>query len=292
MGATTMDRSQALKKLELIENLPTLPVIVQQIQKLIDNPKSNMSQIATVITRDQAIAARVVRLVNSAFYGFSNKISSIQQAIMLLGLNTVKNLVIGVSVVKTFEGIPGSTVFDRQNFWLHSFGCATCARLMAKSMNQQEPEDFFMAGLLHDIGILILDQFFHAEFVDIVQQVLKTKGELVLVESEVIGIDHCEVGAFIAEKWRIPEFLKTAIGHHHRPRFSQIETEYTLLIAAVVHVADAVVCQNGITPGFPCTISLNEEAVRKAGLNANTIVEIFETVKTEMKKVMADWGIR
>ena len=120
-----MDKTDVLKKLDLVENLPTLPVIVRQIQKLIENPNSNMSQIALIITRDQSIAARVVRLVNSAFYGLGNKISSIQQAIMLLGLNTVKNLVIGVSVVKTFEGAHSASIFDREKFWLHSFACAT-----------------------------------------------------------------------------------------------------------------------------------------------------------------------
>ena len=287
-----MDRSSALKKLELIENLPTLPVIVQQVQKLIDNPKSNMSQVATVLSRDQAIAARVIRLVNSAFYGFSNNITSIQQAIMLLGLNTVKNLVIGVSVVKTFEGKNDATIFDRQNFWLHSFGCATCARQMAKSLNQQEPEDFFMAGLLHDIGILILDQFFHNEFVTIIQQIAKTNEELISAEIGVLGLDHCEVGALIAEKWRIPEFLKVAIRHHHRPCFSEIESESARLIISAIHVADAVACQRGITPGFPCSTNINEDSLRILGLKKSAIDEIFDTVETELKTVMADWGIR
>jgi HD-like signal output (HDOD) protein len=286
-----MDKSEALKKLELIENLPTLPVIVQQIQKLIDNPKSNMAQIATVITHDQAIAARVVRLVNSAFYGVGTKIASIQQAIMLLGLNTVKNLVIGVSVVKTFEGAGGATIFDRQKFWLHSFGCATGARQIAKSLNLEEPDDFFMAGLLHDIGILVLDQFFHGEFIAIVQQVMKTKGELIAVETGVLGLDHCEVGAFIAEKWRIPEFLKIAIRHHHRPCFSEIESENTRMIAAVVHIADAVAWQRGITPGFPCMTSVHDAALRMVGLKDGAVEEIFDIVVTELKQVMADWGI-
>jgi len=287
-----MDKSQTLNRLDLIENLPTLPVIVQQIQKLIENPKSNMAQIATIITRDQSIAARVVRLVNSAFYGIGTKISSIQQAIMLLGLNTVKNLVIGVSVVKLFEGPQSATIFDRQKFWLHTFGCAVGARLIAKKMNLDEPEDFFMAGLLHDIGILVLDQFFHDEFITIIQQTLRTKSELTLVETSVLGLTHCEIGEVIARKWRIPEFLTIAIRHHHNPDFSALESERHRLIAAVVHVADATACLRGIDPGFPCTLALHESAFPIVGLKYGSIEEIFDKVAIELKQVMAEWGIR
>jgi HD-like signal output (HDOD) protein len=287
-----MDKSQALNKLDLIENLPTLPVIVQQIQKLIENPKSNMSQIATIITRDQSIAARVVRLVNSAFYGIGTKISSIQQAIMLLGLNTVKNLVIGVSVVKMFEGAQSATIFDRQKFWLHTFGCATGARLIAKNLNLDEPEDFFMAGLLHDIGILVFDQFFHDEFVAILQQTVKTKTELTDVETSVIGLSHCEIGKVIAKKWRIPEYLTIAICHHHKPNFSELESENLRLIAAVVHIADTTAYMRGIGPGFPCTVTQYEPAFQKVGLKSGAIEEIFNKVEIELKQVMSDWGIR
>ena len=124
------------------------------------------------------------------------------------------------------------------------------------------------------------------------RQALKTKAELVLLEDGIMGIDHCEVGAYIAGKWRIPEFLRAAMLHHHRPRFSEIETEFTRSIAAVVHVADAVVSNRGITPGFPCTTSMNDDALRIVSLKNSTIEEIFDTVETDLKTVMADWGIR
>jgi HD-like signal output (HDOD) protein len=287
-----MDKSLTLKKLEQIENLPTLPVIIRQIQTVIDNPVSNMAQIATVITRDQAIAARVVRLVNSAFYGFSGRISSIQQAIMLLGLNTVKNLVIGVSVVKTFEGAREATIFDRHRFWLHTFGCATCARQMAKTQNNEEIEDFFLAGLLHDVGILILDQFFHEEFIAIIQRTVQTNGDLIAAEIDVLGLDNCEIGAFIAEKWKIPELFKIVIRHHHRPCFSQIEAERIRLITAAVHIADAVIYRRGLTPGFPCVNQIKDDAVRIMGIAGDRLETIVESVESDLKKVMADWGIR
>jgi Predicted signal transduction protein len=287
-----MEKTDILKKLDQIENLPTLPVIVQQVQKLIENPNSNMSQIALVITRDQSIAARVIRLVNSAFYGLGNKISSIQQAIMLLGLNTVKNLVIGVSVVKTFEGVHNATLFDREKFWLHSFACATGARLIAKKMDRIEPEDFFMAGLLHDIGILVLDQFFHEEFIRVVQQTVRTKTELTEVEKSVFGVTHCEIGEFMAAKWRIPEYLAIAIRHHHKPLLFELETEKHRFIAAAVHIADTNACNRGNNPGFPCTYELHGPALQVTGLKNDDIDDIFIHVDTEIKQVMSDWGIK
>jgi HD-like signal output (HDOD) protein len=287
-----MEKTDILKKLDQIENLPTLPVIVQQVQKLIENPNSNMSQIALIITRDQSIAARVIRLVNSAFYGLGNKISSIQQAIMLLGLNTVKNLVIGVSVVKTFEGVHNATLFDREKFWLHSFACATGARLIAKKLDRIEPEDFFMAGLLHDIGILVLDQFFHEEFIRVVQQTVRTKMELTEVEKSVIGVTHCEIGEFMAAKWRVPEYLAIAIRHHHKPLLFELETEKHRFIAAAVHIADTSACNRGNNPGFPCTYELHGPALQLTGLKNDDIDDIFIHVDTEIKQVMSDWGIK
>jgi HD-like signal output (HDOD) protein len=287
-----MDKTDVLKKLDLVENLPTLPVIVQQIQKLIENPNSNMSQIALIITRDQSIAARVVRLVNSAFYGLGNKISSIQQAIMLLGLNTVKNLVIGVSVVKTFEGARNASIFDREKFWLHSFACATGARLIARKLGREEPEDYFMAGLLHDIGILVLDQFFHEEFIEIVQRTLRTNNELTDVETSVLGITHCEIGGFMAAKWRIPEYLSLAIRHHHKPLLFELETEDFRFITAAVHIADTNACNRGNNPGFPCTFTLHEPTLRLTGLKSNEIDDIFIHVESDIKQVMSDWQVK
>jgi HD-like signal output (HDOD) protein len=287
-----MEKTDILKKLELIENLPTLPLIVQQVQKLVADPRSNMSQIALIIARDQAIAARVVRLVNSAFYGFRNKISSIQQAIMLLGLNTVKNLVIGVSVVKTFEGERNATIFDREKFWLHSFGCATGARLIAKKLNKDEPEDYFMAGLLHDIGILVLDQFFHDEFIAIIQQTMRTKMELTDVEKSALGITHCDIGQFMALKWRLPDFYALIIRHHHKPILAELETESSRLIGAAVHIADTKACNRGNGPGFPCTFLLHEPSLQLLGLKNGEIDEIIDQVETEIKQVMLDWGVK
>ena len=133
MAASTIDRLRA------IERLPTLPIVAQQILTLTSNPRSNMSQISTIISRDQSIAAQVIRVVNSAYYGLRTQAGSIQHAIVILGLNTVKNLVAGVSVIKTFGDSAKASIFDRERFWLHSFGCARVAKLIAEKTGRQNP---------------------------------------------------------------------------------------------------------------------------------------------------------
>lgn len=140
-----------LTRLQEIENLPTLPAVVRRLRQLMANDRSSMTEIASVISRDQATGTRVIRLVNSAFYGLRSRVTSIQQAIVLMGLNTVKNLVTGVALVRTFADGGTASLFDRERFWMHTFGCAMGARLIAVRLGKEDPEDFFLAGLLPDM---------------------------------------------------------------------------------------------------------------------------------------------
>jgi HD-like signal output (HDOD) protein len=287
-----MEKGMLLCELEKIENLPTLPIIVQQIQKLIASPNSNMAQIAAIITKDQAIAARVIRLINSAFYGMGGKITSIRQAIVLLGLNTVKNLVLGVSVVKIFEdSAGGASMFDRQKFWMHTFACALGAKMIARKMNLQDPEDFFLAGLLHDIGILVLDQFFHQEFVGILQDAARGKLDYVTAEQGRLGLTHAEIGEYMGRKWKIPELLVHSIRYHHQPLFTQTDLAGSIHVIAAVHIADVVSANRGIDMGYKMgTNACEETALKRIGMTMPEIDAVFDEVEKEVKSVAREWG--
>jgi HD-like signal output (HDOD) protein len=293
MERMTMEKAKVLCELEKIENLPTLPIVVQQIQKLIASPNSNMVQIASIIAKDQAITARVIRLINSAFYGMGGKVTSIQQSIVLLGLNTVKNLVLGVSVVKMFEDPAGGTSpFDRQKFWMHTFACALGAKAIAKKTNMREPEDFFLAGLLHDIGILVLDQFFHRDFIGVMQDAAERKIDYVKAEQDKLGLTHAEIGEYMGRKWKIPEVLVHSIRYHHRPLFAATELAGSIQVIAAVHVADIMASNRGIDMGYgngtkPC----DEQALKCIGLSMPEIEMIFDDVEKEIKSVVAEWGV-
>lgn len=285
-----MDKEAMLAKLDEIENLPTLPAMVQQIQKLINSPNSSMNQIGALISKDQAIAARVVRLVNSAFYGLGRKVSSIPQAIVVLGLNTVKNLVTGVSVIKMFETADKVSLFNRDAFWMHSFGCAMGARLIAKNLGRSEPEDYFLAGLLHDIGVLILDQFFHDEFVRVLKHSNDNSIDYYTAEQKILGVTHCEVGAIVAEKWKIPDFLIQTIRYHHTSvnQNPQINSD----VINVVHIADVAATNAGLHMGFhPGKNNYFENVLAVTGIKQSAIDDVFGVVEKEIKILKAEWGL-
>lgn len=285
-----MDKESMLAKLDGIENLPTLPVMVQQIQKLINSPNSSMNQIGALISKDQAIAARVVRLVNSAFYGLGRKVASIPQAIVVLGLNTVKNLVTGVSVIKMFESADKESLFNRDMFWLHSFGSAMGARLLAKSLGRNEPEDYFLAGLLHDIGVLILDQFFHDEFLSVLKYVNDNNIDYHTAEQNVLGLTHCEVGAIVAEKWKIPDFLIQTIRYHHNP--VNQDPEINCDVINIVHIAEVAATNAGFHMGFhPGKKRYFEHALAATGIKQSAIDDAFCVVEKEIKILKAEWGL-
>lgn len=280
------------KKLDSIESLPTLPIIVQQIQQLITSRTANMSQIASVIARDQAISARVIKLINSAFYGIRSKITSIQQAIVMLGLNTVKNLVTGVAIVRSFEHDNHASLFDREKFWLHTFGCAMGARTIAVRLKRDEPEDYFLAGLLHDVGILILDQFCHREFVEVLQTCVSQGTSYIDAERSVIGFTHCEAGEFLARRWKMPEMLINPIRFHHEPSFSGCEENQDLDIVAAVHVCNTIANKVGIHMGVRCGIQdCSSSALKHLGVTVEDVQTEFESVRNEIGNLMREWGI-
>ncbi len=288
-----MGREQLIAQLEEVDNLPTLPVIVQQIQSLLASPRSSMAQIATVIARDQAISTKVVRLINSAFYGLGQPVSSIQQAIVLLGLTTVKNLVVGVSIVKTFDKAGTASLFDREKFWMHCFACAMGAKALAKRLGLEEPEDYFLAGLLHDIGVLILDQYAHHEFVDILQKAIRGKRDYSAVEKEVMGITHGEIGEILASKWKIPLFLSQSMRHHHVPLFQNPELSASLDKIAMVHIADYQAIVHGIGMGIACPASAcSAEAMRRFSISQTMLDEVFAGIEKEVKVIMREWFAR
>lgn len=289
---TTMEKNAIIDTLESIENLPTLPVIIQQIQKLITNPRSNMNQIATVISKDQAIASRVIRLVNSAFYGLRRRISSIQQAIVILGLNTVKNLTIGVSVIKTFNDQTQRSFFDREQFWLHSFCCASCAKLIATRLNRPEPEDYFIVGLLHDIGILIEDQFFHQNFSQIMKESQDEQRGFIGAENRIMGITHCEIGEYMSRKWKLPDFIAYTMRFHHNPSLAPREAHECFDKILLTHIADIEIWRKGV--GCFCKNFgqvFHPEADRFIKSKQVDITAILQQVEKEAKEMMHEWGL-
>jgi putative nucleotidyltransferase with HDIG domain len=202
------------QKLGNIDQLPTLPVVLRQIQKVMRNESANMQQIAQVVAKDQALASRTIRLVNSAYYGLSKRVTSITQAIVILGLNTLNHLMLGLTLVKMFKDAPVRG-FDPGEFWKHSFATALIAKKLAGYREGVDPEECFVCGLLHDMGRLILDQHAPGDFKAALDKAKMNGHALRECEKNVFGFTHADAGAWLSIRWQMPDSITATLQYHH-----------------------------------------------------------------------------
>ncbi|MCX6646777.1 MAG: HDOD domain-containing protein [bacterium] len=216
----THDSSENKLKERFIENLkelPTLPTVVAQLIMTMNEPTSSARDLERLVANDQAIAAKLLKLANSAFYGLPGKVTSLGRATTLLGFNTVRSLVLTIGVVEKFSGPSGGRYFSRGEFWEHSLSVAMMCKLISERDPAISAEEAHISGLLHDIGKVIMDYAMPAKYQKAMQQV-KDKGmDVIEAEKEYVGLSHDEVGGFAAKTWRFPDFIREVIEYHHKP---------------------------------------------------------------------------
>lgn len=203
-----------------IRNLPTPPIVFHQIQKVINDPNVSADHIASILAEDPAMSVKVLKLTNSAFYGLSREIDSVKQAVVIIGMEAIKNLVLSASVLDMFKG----GEFDQEyqeKFWRHSLATAFAARLVARSCKAKgmvDPDAAFSAGLLHDIGKMVICCFLPDDYQRLshARQVDNDAIDFE-VENQTLGYNHAQIGAMLATQWKIPNRLGEAIAYHHRP---------------------------------------------------------------------------
>ena len=218
-----------------VDELPPMPQIVLKAQKLLADPDSSVRELAGLLETDQAIAAKVLKMANSAFYGMSGKVSSIQHASLVLGYRNLAEIITAAGIQKSLERkLPGYD-FESEDLWRHSLAVALGSKIIAGRKNPKLEMVAYTAGLIHDIGKIILDPFvleqkdaFEAMFVSEQQTYLNA-------EKQLLGFDHAEVAAEICEKWSIPDTIASAIRYHHSPAAS-LEVE----LAFILHMADYI----------------------------------------------------
>lgn len=226
-------RDTIKQKVQRVLALPTLPTVVSKMLQMIDSRKSSAETLARLISTDQALTAKLLKLANSAYYGYAREISTINMAVVVLGFNTVKELVLGLTVFDVFKdkGDSGATGFDAVKFWEHSAACGVAARTIAKSAAPRYAGEVFVAGLLHDMGKMILNQYFENELAQISQLVASGEAQtLEDAEEHVLGVSHGTVGAWLAEKWNLPYMICDAVRNHHRPWEAQVDSAFVSLV--------------------------------------------------------------
>lgn len=229
-----MDPKVLRHKVENINTLPTVPSVLKRLSAVIEKPRITVVEISAFISNDPALTTKVLKMVNSAIYGFPGRIASVSHATMLLGLNVIKGLLLGVSVFelmqKTMSGL-----------YEHSLACAIASRVIAQKKNLKEPEEVSVAGLLHDIGKVILTLEFAQEYENAMKEAQEKKISMFEAEKNQFNATHADVGGWLAEKWRFPRNLIEVIEFHHRPTLAKNAPMET----AIVHMADLLVRARG-----------------------------------------------
>ena len=233
------NRVQKLRQVtEKIIGLPTLPTIVTQLIALVGNPRSSARDVAQLISTDQALTAKILKVANSAFYGFARRIATIQHAIVVLGFEAVKNLGLSVAVLKRFSSGTEHPLFDRQRFWEHAIACGVAGRMLARKFRYRRIEgEVFVGGILHDVGKLILMEYFPEEFSEALELAEAEGMPIAEAEEQILGVTHAEVGGWLAEKWGLPPALVETIAYHHHPFDGENPGDAALLL---VHTGNAI----------------------------------------------------
>lgn len=240
-----MDKISLEEIINRVEDVPSLPMVTSRIMELTEDPDATVTDIEREILKDQGLTSRVLRLANSVYYGFPRRIHTISEATVLLGFKVIKSITLAATVSKVMlRELPGYGL-ERQGLWTQSQACAMIARNIARELKYKNSDHAYVAGLLHDIGKVILNTYVGEKYQDILALV-ENKGKSFLeAEREILGFDHGQVGARVAEKWNLPEDLVEAIAYHHDPDKAKVN----VFLTDIIHMADAVVMMMGISMG-------------------------------------------
>lgn len=254
-----------------LSNLPTLPGVVKMLTTMVESEKTSAADMGEVISKDQVLSAKLLRLVNSPIYGFPGRISSVTHALVLLGFNVVKGLVLGTAVFDTLAK-------DAKGLWEHSLGCAVLSRRIAKERGLRDPEEIMVAGLLHDLGKVVFSFLAPEDFSAVLQTAHTKRCHVAAAEREIIGVDHTRVASWIAQHWHLPARLSDALVYHHNPMRAKTASD----VASVVHLAD--ILARGMSygyPGDPVMPPLDHDAFQSLGISFDQLDRILLDAEIE-----------
>ena len=212
------------------------PNVYIKLKKALEDPRSSFKEFSGIIGNDPSLSARVLKIVNSSFYGLEAEVETISHALGIIGTQQLTDLVLATSVVEQFDNIPRRIV-NMDSFWKHSIACGIASKVIASLQGQKNLESFYLVGMLHDIGSLVIYKKYPAKAEEILKRCKDNKENLFEVEREVLGASHAKFGGRLLKKWGLPQSLCEPVSFHHRPKKAK---EFSL-VAKVVHIADSIV---------------------------------------------------
>ncbi len=262
--------------------IASLPEVFLKVNEMIDSPRHSAADIGRVISHDAALSTRLLKIANSVFYGFPSQIDTISRAITVIGTRELRDLILATSVMRVFKGLPNDLV-TMEDFWRHSICCGLAARSLAAQRGEQLVERFFVAGLLHDIGSLLVYRKIPELAREALLRAQYNNVPLYRAEQDVMGFDHAAVGVEILRKWKLPEHLQEATEFHHTPGMAQLFPRDTALIHIADVVADAL--QYG-SSGDPVVAPMDPQAWQLADLSDHTISTVISEVEQQFDSAM------
>lgn len=276
----TRSIAEIKKKIEKITELPTLPIIITELIGLLDNPKSTPKDINELIKNDQSLTSKTLRLVNSSYYGFPRSISTVTEAVVILGFDTVRNLALSVGIMKILK--KGGS-FNKVLFWHHTVAVAFMSRIIAKHIKYPNVEVAFVAGLLHDIAKVFEDQYFQKEFLESVELSKEKEIPLYIAEQEKLGYDHGAIAKRLGDSWNLPQSIVAAMAYHH-DLDKNIFPEHMTLVE-IVYISDALVRLKKIgNSGNYGKSSVSKKVMIKLKLNKENLAQFLKELESELDK--------
>lgn len=287
MTAVDDKRENTLKKLAAIKNLPSIPKVVFEVTRLLNDPATATRKLSEVISKDQGLTAKILSVANSPLYGIKRKVSSLEFAVQILGFSDIRNIVTALSLASSIQ-LSGNQYFDPYEFWLHSMVVGTAAKGLSQDLGFDFGSDVFVAGILHDIGILVAYKFFNSDFIEIVERASSENRPILDVEYDVLGLSHQEIGRFLAEKWELPLTLCDSLSYHHRPGSS----EENIFFVSILHLVDYMTQRlrigdfywdNNISPDPEMMKALNFPGESDLNIFVDEYAEVFQVTAESIK---------
>ena len=227
MNQISMTKEKRAKRIKsYIERMPSLSTTVTKVLEICNRPDTSANDLNRVISLDPVLTGQVLKLINSAYYAFQNKVTSLTRAIIILGLNTVKNLALSTAILDTLGKTVSSQSFTMDDFWTHSIGAGVTAKALAveKKIPPEDLEEYFVGGLLHDLGKIPLTNRFPEDYIQALEAAKRSEGPVYRAENDIFDIDHGVVGEMIAEKWNLDKKIKDVLRYHHQPEEAGLDS--------------------------------------------------------------------
>lgn len=270
-------------RIDQIDRLMTLPQILYQINELVESKTASAADLHRVIKADPALSARLLKLVNSAYYGLPGQVASLEKAVILLGVTAVKNLAVAASIEQLFRKVRIAGPYSGRDLWMHCLAVAAAGRDLAQRAKMQRLDEVFMAGLIHDLGLLAAAQVEPGDFGRVIELCLTGSHRWGVVELEVLGIDHASAGSRLADRWHFPPELVRMIQLHHE---WNDQGDRAGELARIIFLADTLASH--LSDGFTLTAShqtADPDMLGMAGLAEQDLMEVWQDLPAHVREL-------